>query len=110
GGLSFLLGIPAAFANGGSELFTGKHWLGHNFMDFMAMIFITYSLTVGALLICVFAGWAWKARHAAAELVSGYSGPGWLISGWSVLIRFVCPLAIALILAVLYFRPGVIPT
>ena len=110
GGASFLLGIPAAYANGGSALFSGDNWLGHNFMDFMAMIFITFSLTVGALLISLFVGWAWKARNACDELRQGFSGSEGVLQGWSFLIRYLCPLAIALILAVLYFRPGVIPT
>ncbi|MFQ5669614.1 MAG: sodium-dependent transporter [Acidobacteriota bacterium] len=106
---AFMLGIPSAFANGGSRLFSGKHWLGMNFMDAMAMIFITYSLTVGAWLICIFAGWVWGTKAAAEEVRAGCENVS-LVRAWTVLVRYLCPLAIAIILAVIYFRPGVIPT
>jgi len=106
---AFLLGIPSAYASGGSELFSGKHWLGMSFMDAMAMLFITYSLTVGALFISLFAGWAWGTRGAMAELGDGCTQQG-VIRFWGFLVRYVCPVAILIILIFLYFRPGVIPT
>jgi NSS family neurotransmitter:Na+ symporter len=109
GGGAFLLGIPSAYASGGSELFSGEHWLGMSFMDAMAMLFITYSLTIGALFISLFVGWAWSTRNATAEVCDGCTQRG-VIRFWAFLVRYVCPVAILIILAFLYFRPGVIPT
>jgi NSS family neurotransmitter:Na+ symporter len=116
GGASLVLGIPSAYSSGSPDsphtitaLFSGKHWFGMNFMDFMALVFITYSLTIGALFICLFVGWAWGTAGAKTEIRDG-CGSEALLSTWGVLVRYVCPVAIAIILAVLYFRPDVIPT
>ncbi len=116
GGASLLLGIPSAYSNGDpasphtlTALFSGTHWFGMNFMDFMAMVFITYSLTIGALLICLFVGWAWGTDGARAEIRDGCQNEG-VLRIWALLVRYVCPVAIAIILAVLYLRPDVIPT
>ena len=95
---SFILGIPAALANGGSDLFSRPHWLGTDFMSAMSTAFGTYSLTIGALLICVFAGWVWGGKAALAELSDGCSSHG-VIRFWSLLVRYVCPLAILIIFA-----------
>jgi NSS family neurotransmitter:Na+ symporter len=97
---SLVLGIPSAYASGGSALFSDKVWLGMNFMDFMSMLFVTYSLTVGALMISVFTGWAWGAREATAEVAQGCRRAG-VIRGWLFLVRWVCPLAILTILVAL---------
>ncbi|MCZ6746111.1 MAG: sodium-dependent transporter [Acidobacteria bacterium] len=98
GAASFILGIPAALANGGSDLFSRHHWLGTDFMSAMSTAFGTYSLTIGALLICIFAGWVWGVKPALAELGDGCSSAG-VMHFWSLLVRFVCPLAILVILA-----------
>lgn len=98
GGASFLLGIPAAYANGGSDLFSRQHWLGMDFMSAMSTVFGTYSLTIGALFICIFAGWVWGVKPALAELSDGCSSTG-VMRLWTLLVRFVCPLAILVILA-----------
>ncbi len=95
---SFILGIPAALANGGSDLFSKPHWLGTDFMSAMSTAFGTYSLTIGALLICVFAGWVWGGKASLAELSDGCSSYG-VIRFWSLLVRYVCPLAILIIFA-----------
>jgi NSS family neurotransmitter:Na+ symporter len=95
---SFVLGIPSAFATGGLQLFTAPHWLGMDFMTAMSTVFGTYSLTIGALLICIFVGWVWGVKPALAELRDGCSSEGIMVF-WSILVRFVCPLAIAVILA-----------
>ena len=95
---SFILGIPSALATGGWQVFTQAHWLGMDFMTAMSTVFGTYSLTIGALLICIFVGWVWGVKPALAELRDGCSSEG-IMSVWSILVRFVCPLAIAVILA-----------
>jgi NSS family neurotransmitter:Na+ symporter len=100
GGFAFLLGVPSAYASGGSELFSGPYWLGRNFMGAMSMLFGTYSLTVGALLICIFVGWIWGSRKATEEMRSGSDSRA-VLGVWSVLVRFVCPVAIIIILAML---------
>jgi len=95
---AFILGIPSALATGGWQVFTQAHWLGMDFMTAMSTVFGTYSLTIGALLICIFVGWVWGVKPALAELRDGCSSEG-IMRLWSILVRFVCPLAIAVILA-----------
>jgi NSS family neurotransmitter:Na+ symporter len=95
---SFVLGIPTAYATGGMALFSDNHWLGMSFLGAMSTVFGTYSLTIGALLICIFVGWVWGVKPALAELRDGCSNNGVLVF-WSFLMRFVCPVAIAVILA-----------
>ena len=98
GAASFFLGIPAAYANGGSALFSDQRWLGMDFMSAMSTAFGTYSLTIGALFICIFTGWVWGVKPALAELGDGCAHAG-VMRFWFLLVRFVCPLAILVILA-----------
>jgi NSS family neurotransmitter:Na+ symporter len=52
---------------------------------------------VGALLISIFVGWVWGVR-AAGEEVRANDGKFPLGRTWAFLIRFLCPIAIILIL------------
>jgi len=84
GGVCFALAVPCAL------------WSG--FMDLLIMIFFDYALLVGGLFICLFVGWRWKPAGAIAEMrAEGRSFPG--LSGWGLLIRFFCPVVIAIIIA-----------
>jgi NSS family neurotransmitter:Na+ symporter len=56
-----------------------------------------YSLSIGAILICVFAGWVWGIPKALGSLEEGgYKMPA---SGlWAILVKVVCPIAILCVL------------
>jgi NSS family neurotransmitter:Na+ symporter len=90
--LAFVLGIPSALSSGGMQIFTKLkifYWF-----DF---IFGNISLAVGALLICVFVGYVWRARNAIQEVFSGNPRfklkPFWVFS-----LKFLSPIAIIIIL------------
>lgn len=82
GGVIFLLGIPSA--------------LGEEFLGFMDALATNYLLPVGALLIAVFAGWGLRPEEHRAEFNRG-DASGLRFSGWTLLIRFVTPVALVLI-------------
>ncbi len=72
---------------------------GKDFLTLQNNLWGNYSLTFGALCICIFVGWVWGVDKALASMES--SGHKLLASGlFSFLIRFVCPIAV---LGVLYF-------
>lgn len=97
GGACFLLAIPSALAQGGSDFFTSFMGQGLDFLSVQNIIWGNYSLSLGALLICVFVGWKWGTGKAIASLEEGgYTLPA--ASVWAFLIKFVCPIAVALIL------------
>jgi SNF family Na+-dependent transporter len=70
---------------------------GKDFLSVQNTIFGNYSLTVGALLMCLFVGWTWGVKPALDSLTSGgHRLPAAPL--WSALVRFVCPLAILVVL------------
>lgn len=89
GGAAFLLALPCALGLKITE--------DMSFMSLLILIFFQYSLLVGGFFICLFVGWAWKPQSAIAEMTAeGKTFPG--LPFWSILIRFVCPLVIAIII------------
>jgi NSS family neurotransmitter:Na+ symporter len=96
GGGAFLLSIPSALGNGavaGLSNFIGSN----SFLDVQNILFGDLSLGVGALMLCIFVGWAWGVPKALEEIGAG--GHRLPASGlWGVLVRFVCPLAVAAVL------------
>lgn len=98
-----LLAIPSAMSVGYSPLFGtfGEVFfggmLGASFLDTQIAIWGTYSVAIGALLLCVFVGWKWGTRRALESLAeSGDDVP--LARAWSFLIRYVCPMAVGVVL------------
>ncbi len=97
GGVCFLVAIPSALSQGGSDFFSNFLGTGLDFLSVQNIIWGNYSLSIGALLLCLFLGWKWgvpKALDSLAE--SGHSLPAPALYG--VLIRYVCPIAIAIVL------------
>ena len=95
GVLVFLWGVSSALSNGAVAFLSG-------FMDIIFLYFAEVSLALGALLICIFVGWKWGVHSALEEVRTGY--PDFRLAPvWSFLVRYACPLAIAVILAS-YFR------
>ena len=72
--------------------------LSEKFMSLLILIFFQYALLVGGFFICLFVGWSWSPKAGIAEMTAnGRTFPGlWL---WGFLIRYFCPLVIAIIVA-----------
>ena len=93
-----LLAIPSALSFGANDVLSTAIPLGDgSFLDFQNIIWGNYSLSLGALLICLFVGWVWGTEKAITSLEeSGHALPA---SGlFRVLVKFVCPVAVAVIL------------
>ena len=97
GGVAFVLGIPAALSTGVSPFLSSLPALHMGFLDLMDTIFGNLALTVGALLLCLFVGWRWSPQDAVAATMEGSAYPS-LGRPWLFLIRYLCPLAIGIIL------------
>ncbi len=90
GSAAFVLGIPSAFSQGYLPLFAG-------FLEQADFLFGKVALMVGGLLICLFVGYRWGIAAAVEEIRRSNPRFRWR-SVWAVLVRFVCPLAIAVLL------------
>ena len=96
-GLAFLLGIPTALSY---NTLADWQFIGErNFFDSLDLIASNYLLPLSGLLVAVYVGWFWKGEEEKAELLSG--GAGWVYPVWHFLIRYLAPLAVAVIL---YFK------
>lgn len=96
--LAFVLGVPSALGHGAVGWLTTLPGLGVSFLDAMDTVFAKYSLTVGGLLLAVFVGWRWGVEPALDEIAFERAAR-FNRAVFRVLVRFVCPLAIAVILA-----------
>jgi len=97
GGVIFVLGIPSALSSGASPFFTDFLGSGQSFFDWAFHISADYMLPVGALLCCVFIGWAVGSRTAVAEVRDG--NPAFTTAPiWSFLVRWLSPFLVAQIL------------
>lgn len=81
--VALLMGIPSALSTG----FLGQ-------ADF---IFGKISLIIGGFFICLFVAWKWGLPAALSEIQISNSRFA-LAPLWSLLIRYLCPLAIAMLL------------
>ena len=93
----FVLAIPSALANGSVAVFSNLPGIGLDFLTLMATVWNDFALPVGGLLTALFVGWVWRVDQAIEEL---HLNQAWFpASGlWGVLIRWVCPAAIAIII------------
>jgi NSS family neurotransmitter:Na+ symporter len=83
GGAIFLCGIPSA--------------LGEWFLGVMDTLATNYLLPLGGLLIALFTGWALSTKERHGEFMSGEIRQVFY-TGWVLLLRFITPVAVALIL------------
>lgn len=91
----FLLAIPSSLSQGASDWFT--NFMGHGWLDVQNIIWGNYALSIGAILICIFAGWKWGTEHMLENIeLGGNRLPGRSILGF--VVKFVCPVAIAVVL------------
>ena len=106
-GVTFLFGLPAALSQGISPMLTDMTWLvgesgvlgATDFLSIMDTIWGNISLALGALLLCVFAGWVWGTAEAAEEIRSGAGRftPG-VARVWGFFIKYICPIVIFIVL------------
>ncbi len=94
---TFVLAIPSALSNGASAFFSNVPGAGMDFLSLMATIWNNYSLPIGGLLVSVFVAWFLGIDKAIKELTANNA---WFPNTalWGFLIRFVCPIAIAVII------------
>jgi neurotransmitter:Na+ symporter, NSS family len=90
GAVAFLIGIPSALSEGYIPFFQG-------FLEDADFLFGKLALVIGGLFISVFLAWKWGMPAAMSEIRSS-NRTFRLAPVWSVLIRYICPLAIAIIL------------
>ena len=92
-----LLAVPSALSNGASPTLSSLPGIGMSFLDLMATVWNEFALPIGGFLIAVFVGWIWRVDKAIEELRA--EGAPFPMAGlWGGLIRFVCPVAILLII------------
>jgi len=95
---TFLLSIPSALGNGAvGRLSSMPAALGGNFLGFMALVWNQYALPIGGLLISIFVAYRLGLPKAIQEITAeGAQFP--YTNLWGFLIRFVSPVAIAIII------------
>ena len=96
GAACFALAVPSALSQGAVPLLGADGLFAWDFLTLNNNIWGNYSLSLGALLVCVFVGWRWGVAPAVASLEEGgHRLPA--TGAWRVLIRYVCPIAVAII-------------
>jgi NSS family neurotransmitter:Na+ symporter len=93
-GLAFVVGIPTALSYNtlADRCFIGER----SFFDSVDLIASNYLLPISGLLIAVYVGWFWSGKEEKEELVA--DGAGWVYPTWHFLVRYLAPLAVAVIL------------
>ncbi|MBS0000223.1 MAG: sodium-dependent transporter [Cyclobacteriaceae bacterium] len=92
-----LLAIPSALSLGASGWLSKLPFFGIGFMDFIVIVFANYALVIGAFLIAVFVGYSWGIKPALHE-IELYGNNFRLKRVWTLLVKYVCPVAILAIL------------
>jgi NSS family neurotransmitter:Na+ symporter len=103
GAFAFLVGLPSALSQGASDALGSVSFMGATgFLNVMDLIWGNISLAVGAMLLCIFAGWVWGYRKAGAELQEGGNMSETGIRIWGFFVRYLCPIFILLVLLGLF--------
>ncbi|MGD2070314.1 MAG: sodium-dependent transporter [Gemmatimonadota bacterium] len=93
GAACFLVALPSALSQGANGWLTDFGWL-----DVQNIVWGNFGLSVGAILICVFVGWIWGTDRLLEHVeMGGNQVPARGLLAF--LVKFVCPLAIAAVLA-----------
>ena len=96
-GLAFVVGIPTALSY--NALANWKVIGDLSFFDSADLLASNYLLPISGLLISIYVGWFWNGTEEKEELMAG--GAGWVYPTWHFIIRYISPLAVAI---VLYFK------
>jgi len=95
------LGIPCALSFGGVKVFTNFLPVGDGYMNVLAVldfIFGNLALTLGALLMYIFAVYSWKMHNAVDDVLTGCPGVKRWAFLWKWMLTFVAPIAIGAML------------
>ncbi|GJQ19958.1 MAG: sodium-dependent transporter [Bacteroidia bacterium] len=98
--LVFVLGVPSALSQGYVPALGELNIFGQqDFLSLMSFLFSDLSLPLGGMFICIFVAWVWGSRNALEEIKMGTTERTISLLGiWEFLIRYVCPVVIAIIL------------
>lgn len=88
------LGIPCALSFG---IWSDIKIAGKSFFDLADYLVSNVSLPIGGILACIFIGWVWKTKHAVHEITNEGKVSFKLAGLWSVLIKYVLPVLIAVV-------------
>jgi len=91
-----LLGIVCSLSMG---MFSSYTLGGLNFFDLMDWISANILLPTGGLFIALFVGWHFGRKKVKAEVAKGGSLSGLFLSVFIFLVKFVAPIAIAVVMA-----------
>ena len=100
GGVMFFIGVlcSLSYADGFGWLTFRLFGMELNLFNWLADWLGDLLLIVGALLTCIFIGWVWTVKSAAKEITHDGQKPFMLLGFWGFLIKFVCPLALVIVL------------
>lgn len=100
GGVMFFIGVlcSLSYADGFGWLTFRLFGMELPLFDWLADWLGDLLLIVGALLTCIFIGWVWTVKSAAKEITHDGQKPFMLLGFWGFLIKFVCPLALVIVL------------
>lgn len=93
-GLAFVVGLPTALSF--NSLAEWKIIGERTFFDSADLLTSNYLLPISGLLTAIYVGWFWSGTEEKQELIAG--GSGWIYPLWHFLIRFVSPVAVAIVL------------
>ncbi len=93
-GLAFVVGLPTALSY--NRLARWQVIGERNFFDSADLVSSNYLLPISGLLVAIYVGWFWSGGEEKEELMAG--GAGWAYPLWHFLIRFVSPVAVAIVL------------
>ncbi|MEA5082532.1 MAG: sodium-dependent transporter [Lachnospiraceae bacterium] len=69
-----------------------------SFGDFLEFVTDRLFMPLGALLFCIFVGWIWKPENAIKEVEQDGAFPFKLAKLWSIMVKYVVPVAIFIVL------------
>lgn len=90
-----ILGILCSLSMGVISPYT---LFGLNFFDLMDWISANLLLPIGGMFIAIFIGWFYGKKKVQAEIANGGNLSGLLLSAFMFLVKFVSPIAIAIVL------------
>ncbi len=101
---AFVVGIPSTLSHGAVDWLTNLEFMSTTgFMNVIFTVFGSLALVVGALGLCVFAGYKWGLDKAVEEIRSGSEFRSAPI--WGFMVKFACPAAILAILITSFVIP-----
>lgn len=101
---TLIVGIPSALAWANISPFSTIHLFGQDgFFSLMDFLWVNLSLPFGALALCLFGAWVWGLKPASEELSEGSGFFPVVAPFWRFVIRWVCPLFIAIIFISRFF-------